>query len=290
MPADAPSLAGLLRRRFVSELFHQTDGARLDALAPSPAPRCWTGATRSSSWTQWRDSSGTASSYGRCSIGRGCGAEGGRAPWRSSTLETIKDVYTFWEAEKRVVSSLKDRLLDEPQSVDVDFVADLASERKAGHWLSGPGKDVDDRPAVADAYDAIVAAAELFALHTERRHTLSFEAPGDLLAAYQNDLHRFDRLYRRFCIKAKPALGQGWNLLKTLADEVERVYDQGFLQPLGVEWSRLLDEGFLGKWTLEDLPSQRDFYADNIRPHLADSERKRAFVIISDRFPVRSSH
>ena len=48
--------------------------------------------------------------------------------------------------------------------------------------------------------------------------------------------------------KAKPARGQGWDLLKTLADEVERVYDQGFLQPLGIEWSRLLDEGFTSFW------------------------------------------
>ena len=280
--ADAPSLAGLLRRLFVSELFHQTDGARMDALAHHQLPAAGRGNTVVF-LTQWRDSSGTASSYDAAASAVAAEQKVDE-PLAKLDLETIKDVYTFWEAEKRVVSSLKDRLLDEPQSVDVDFVADLASERKAGHWLSGPGKDVDDRPAVADAYDAIVAAAELFALHTERRHTLSFEAPGDLLAAYQNDLHRFDRLYRRFCIKAKPALGQGWNLLKTLADEVERVYDQGFLQPLGVEWSRLLDEGFLGKWTLEDLPSQRDFYADNIRPHLADSERKRAFVIISDAF------
>ena len=107
---------------------------------------------------------------------------------------------------RRVVSSLKERLLAEAQSRWMwSSVAALASERKAGHWLSGPGSDTADRRAIADAYDAIVAAAELFALHTEHRHALSFEAPGDLLAAYQKDLHRFDRLYRRFCTEAKPA-------------------------------------------------------------------------------------
>jgi uncharacterized protein (TIGR02687 family) len=205
-------------------------------------------------------------------------------PLATLDLETIRDVYTFWEAEKRVVSSLKERLLSEAKSVDVASVAALASDRKAGHWLSGPASDLPERRAVADAYDAIVAAAELFALHRSQGHALSFETPEALLAAYEHGLHRFDRLYRRFCTQAKPALGQGWDLLKTLAQEVERVYDQGFLQPFGIEWSRLLDEGFLGRWSHKDLPSQQRFYAKNIRPHLDESERKRAFVIISDAF------
>ncbi len=280
--ADAPSVAGLLRRLFVSELFHQTDGAKMDSLSQHQLPA----AGRRNAvvfLTQWRDSSAKAASYDAAAAAV-AKEQKVSEPLATLDLETIKDVYTFWEAEKRVVSSLKERLLAETQSVDVEFVAALASERKAGHWLSGPGSGAADRRAIADAYDAIVAAAELFALRTEHQHALSFEAPGDLLAAYQKDLYRFDRLYRRFCTQAKAALGQSWDLLKTLAEEVERVYDQGFLQPLGVEWSRLLDEGFLGQWSLEDLPAQQNFYASNIRPHLAVSERKRAFVIISDAF------
>ena len=35
---------------------------------------------------------------------------------------------------------------------------------------------------------------------------------------------------------------------------------------------------------MRDLPAQQDFYARNIRPHLSEAERKRAFVIISDAF------
>ena len=280
--SDAPSVAGLLRRLFVSELFHQTDGARMESLAHHQLPA----AGRRNAvvfLTQWRDSSGKAGSYDAAAAAVAAEQKVGEA-LATLDLEAIKDVYTFWEAEKRVVSSLKERLVAETQSVDVESVMALASERKTGHWLSGPGSDLPDRRAIADAYDAIVAAAELFALHTEHRYALSFEAPGDLLTAYQKDLHRFDRLYRRFCTQAKPALGQGWDLLKTLAGEVERVYDQGFLQPLGVEWSRLLDEGFLGKWSLEGLPAQQNFYPREIRPHLAESKRKRAFVIISDAF------
>ena len=280
--ADAPSVSGLLRRLFISELFHQTGSKRMDSLAHHQLPP----AGRRNAvvfLTQWRDSSGTASSYDAAAAAVAA-EQKVDGPLATLDLETIKDVYTFWEAEGRVVSSLKDRLLNETQAVDVESVATLVRERRAGYWLAGPGRNLPKRQAIADAYDAILAAAELFALHVEHRRVLSFAKPGDMLAAYQKDLHRFDRLYRRFCTQAKPALGQSWDLLKTLAQEVEQAYDQGFLQPLGIEWSRLLDEGFLDKWALEDLPAQQDFYANNIRPHLDGSERKRAFVIISDAF------
>ena len=280
--SNTPTVAGLLRGLFISELLHQTDGARIPSLAHHQLPV----AGRRNAvvfLTQWRDSSGKAGSYDAAASAVADEQKVGEH-LATLDLETVKDVYTFWEAERRVVSSLKERLLGETESVDVKTIASLATERKAGHWLSGPGSDAPDRRAIAGAYDAIVAAAELFALHTEHRYAMSFEAPGDLLAAYQKELYRFDRLYRRFCTHAKPALRQGWDLLKTLAEQVERVYDQGFLQPLGIEWSRLLDEGLLETWSLDAFPAQQNFYATAIRPHLTESERKRAFVIISDAF------
>ena len=280
--SDPPSVAGLLRALFVSELFEQTGGARMDSLAHHrllPAGR----GNSVVFLTQWRDSAAAAHSYDAAAEAVSVEQKMSEALAQYG-LDVIGDVYTFWEAEQRTVSSLKDRLLAEAQSVDVESFAALASERKAGHWLSGPGSEAAERRAIADAYDAIVAAAELFALREEHRNAMSFTASGDLVAAYLKSLHRFDRGYRRFCTKAKPALDQGWDLLKALAEEVGRLYDQGFLQPLGVEWSRLLDKGFLEQWSLKDLSAQQDFYADHIRPHLAESERKRAFVIISDAF------
>ena len=280
--SDSPSVAELLRRLFVSELFHQTDGAPMDSLAQHRLPKA--GQRNAVVFlTQWRDSSGKASSYDAAAAAV-AKEQNVREPLASYGIEKLKDVYTFWEAERRVVSSLKELLLRDLPVVDVEEISTIASERKAGHWLSGPGSDRPDRRAIAEAYDAITAAAMLFALHAEHREALSFETPDALLAAYQDHLYRFDQAYRRFCTRSKSALGQGWDLLKTLADEVERVYDQGFLQPLGIEWSRLLDDGFLDTWTLKGLPAQQDFYARKIHEHLADSERKRAFVIISDAF------
>lgn len=280
--AHTPSVAGLLRRLFISELLRQTDSVGMESLTHHQLSSA--GARNAVVFlTQWRDSNATAASYDAAAAAVAVEQKIAES-LASLSLESIKNVYTFWEAERRVVSSLKERLLSEIQFVNVESFAAVASDRKVGHWLSGPTSQAPDRRAMADAYDAIVAAAELFALRTEHRHTLSFETPKELLSAYQKDLHRFDRLYRCFYTQSKPALKQGWDLLKTLAEEVERVYDQGFLQPLGIEWSRLLDKGFIDEWSLADLPAQQEFYANNIQPHLVSSDRKRAFVIISDAF------
>jgi uncharacterized protein (TIGR02687 family) len=280
--AEEPRIAGLLRQLLITELFRQTNDARMPSIAQHKLPA--TGNRNTLVFlTQWRDSNTHARSYDAVASAVATEQKIGAA-LAALDLETIRTVYTFWEAERRTASSLKEHLLAESQSVDADKIEGLARTRQSGHWLSGPGSDLPDRRAVADAYDAIVAAAKLFALHVEHRQGLRYEAPEDALLAYQETLHRFDRLYREFCTKAQLALGQGWDLLKALSDEVEKVYDQGFLQPLGIEWSRLLDEGFLGEWESRGLPSQQNFYVNNIRPHLAQSARKRAFVIVSDAF------
>ena len=280
--AESPSVAGLLRRIFVSELLHQAGTEGLESCAHQCLPP--RGQRNSVVFlTQWRDSTGAALSYDAA-------AEAVSAEQKLGDdlggldLERLRQVYTFWEAEKRAVSGLKSRLLAQTAAIDLDYFRAVASERRAGHWLAGPGAEGIERRAVADAYDAIVAAAELFDLLRAHQHRWSFSAPGALLDAYRDELHRVDRLYRAFVLKAKPALGQGWDLLKALLQEVELAYDQQFLQPLGVEWSRLLDEGFLESWSLPEWPAQQAFFDDNIRPHLKASDRKRAFVVISDAF------
>jgi len=277
--SENPSMAGLLRRLFVSELFHQVGDAQIAALAHFELPS----SGRMNAvvcLTQWRDSSTMAESYDAAAKAI-AGELGIHEQLGALPFESLCQVFTFWEAEKRVVSGSKARVLDEALSIDVAAIEELVTERKAGHWLSGPGRELPERVAVADAHDAIVSAAQLFDLRNAYRNRLSFETPQALLSAYQKDLYRFDQLYRQFCVNAEAARGQGWDLLKTLADKVERVYDQGFLHPLGLEWGRLLDSGFLASWKLRDLPAQHRFYADKVGPRVS-KPRRRAIVIISD--------
>lgn len=280
--AEEPTVSGLLRKIFVSELFRQSSGARIASLEHHQLPAA--GQSNAGVFlTQWRDSATGAESYDAAAAAV-AEEQNVAAALAGLELDNLRSVYTFWDAERQVVSALKDRVLAETHSLDPEEVAELTAERKAGHWLSGPGGKAVERVAIAAAYDAVTAAAELFSLCNAQGEKLRFERPADLLSAYQANLYRSDRLYRQFFSSAKPAERQGWDLLKTLAERVERVYDQAFLQPLGLEWSRLLDGGFLAEWSLADFPAQQNFYSDNIKKHLDAGPRKRAFVIISDAF------
>ena len=278
---ETPTLAGLLRALFVTEL-HQQAGVVLSITAHFELP-----ASRRQNagicLTQWRDSTAHARSYDAAAAA--VAEELNIAEQLAGLpLEALSNVFTFWDAERCVVSALKERVRAEAQAIDARSVSELVTRRRAGHWLSGPGKGEEDPTAVEHSYAALVAAAELFSLRAEHNGGFQFKAPGDLLAAYHKELYRFDQLYRAYSANASAATARGWNLLKELSTEIEALYDQGFLHRLGLEWSRLLDKGFLDQWTVPGMQPQQRFYQDVIEPYLAESDRKRAYVIISDAF------
>ena len=279
---DKPSVAALLRQLFVSELFNELNDARIDALAHFRLPRA--GSRNAVVFlTQWRDSSAHARSYDACAgaLAKELGIRGHLADLPFTSFEGL---FTFWQSEQAIAWGLKEHVLSHEATLDAEAIKAVAAKRLTGHWLAGPGRDAPERRATADAYEAIVAAAEFFDLYNREQRVFRFETPAALLMAYRERLYGFDRLYRCFNTKARRAMGLGWDLLKPLSEALERTYDQGFLQTIGLEWSRLLDEGFLSSWELDDIPAQRDFYDDVVRTHLHGSTRKRAFVIISDAF------
>jgi hypothetical protein len=257
-----------------SRAFHQTNGAHMDSLATTSCPL----PARNACSDPVRDSAAKADATTRQL--QPLQQSRTWATLASLDLEAIKDVYTFWEAEKRVASSLKERVLSEALSLDVEAVAALASERKAGHWLSGPGSDAADRRAIADAYDAIVAAANSCA-GTEHRHTMSFESPTTCSGRI-----------RRTSIASIGSTGVSapnqaalrLDLLKTLTEEVDRAYEQGFLQPLG--WSGVgCSTGVPRAWCSSSRPA--DFY--RTVAHILPSRAKTCVHDHQRRLPVRSS-
>lgn len=283
--ADEPSLGGLLRRVFVSEL-------ALQLVAPLPASLTHfalpeDGQRQASVFlTQWRDSTAHGPSYNAAA--HALEAEL-RVPEALSSLglDALRGVTTFWNSERRVAAQLQRRLLEGRGLTDLGALEAIVTERKAAHWLSGPGSDAPERRALSAAYDALVAAAGLFSLHAQfqprlDQADLGYPSPEALLQGYVDELHRFDRLYRDYCTAARPAQHEGWDLLKAVGEAVEKLYGQGYLYRLGVAWSRHLDDGFLADWRAQGLTPQQDFFVRSVRPQAQG--RGRAFVIISDAF------
>ena len=284
-PPEPPTLAGLLRGLFVSELFHQMpsgSSASLASIAHFALPENKR-SNASVFLAQWRDSVASATSYDAVAeaIGQQLDIEEALS---GQELAQLRGVFTFKVIEKILLRELKTDLLAQQGAVDVEAMRAVVTDREGGHWLGGAGKEVEDRQALASGYRAILAAAELFSLREQYSAGFSFAEPDQFLAAYRDDLCRFDRLYRDFFTEATPVRQQGWDLLKNVITEVENLYQNSFLDPLGIEWSRLLDAGFLDHWQSEAFPPQQDFYKNHIDAHLKESDRKRAFVIISDAF------
>jgi uncharacterized protein (TIGR02687 family) len=279
---DEPSFSKLLRQLFVSELASQIESAPLESLRQFVLPA---GGARNASvfLTHWRDSSAHSISYD--AVAFALEEELHISDQMSGvSLEELLSISTFWGIERRIASKLRDQVLTEKENVDVEQLKATVKDRQARHWLGSSVRRGEDRHALSEGLEAILCAAELFQMVSELKPQLVFDSAQELYSTYQDKLFRVDSLYRRFMLHAQPAVSESWDLLKKLSSEVEDLYSQSFLQPLGLECSRLLEDGFLSTWKVPGMKPQQGFYEQVVKRHLRESDRKRAFVIISDAF------
>src|SRR5208283_4762801 len=110
------------------------------------------------------------------------------------------------------------------------------------------------RRALYAVYGALVAAADFFSLRNQHRRGFSFEEAATMYRAYEEELCRFDQLYRHFCEAADEAEAQGWSILKSLRSEVEACYANWFLPTLAVTWGKFLEprdgDTLLARWQI----------------------------------------
>lgn len=159
----------------------------------------------------------------------------------------IKDAMLFGDI-KRAVASHTDVIL-----FNIDSKADHRSGRDAilavflkvlNEMQGSPsviGAPEVPRSVLHAVYNALIAAADFYGLRNEHQTGLDFPDALSLYRAYEQDLHRFDQLYRHFCEAADQAEAKGWNILKPLRDEIEACYANWFLPTLGVAWGKFVD-------------------------------------------------
>jgi uncharacterized protein (TIGR02687 family) len=235
--------------------------------------------------SQWRDSNSTGAAYARLAarisilfkIAENLG---------SYDLDALEAVETFQDVEKRMMALLRDRVMESQDTLKAADVHRVASRRMDGHWVSSnlPDNHVTPRAAFRSVYQALAAAADF--LELRRTHTDGFSASTapDLWASYENDLFRFDHLYRLFSEHADAAEAQGWSILKPLREQIELHYGNGFLAKLSLAWGDRVEDGLLGQWKLPGVLNQQDFYRKKVKPVLDERADRKVFVIISDAF------
>ena len=282
----APSPKNLLLRLLVTDYAHHLKGDPPQSLRGLLLPKSgWSNAVVC--LAQWRDSSAKGLSYDRLSH-EAAALLRIEESLRDLEAEPLLDVMTFLSVEKRIASSLRERVQATADTIPADEVRAIVTRRQAGHWATRNIADSPDvaRHALHAVYDALLAAADFHTLRNLYRAGFDYSTPADLYWAYERELYRFDQLYRHFCEAADTAEAQGWNIVKPLRPDIEAHYVNWYLMNLALAWGRFLETGggLLSKWSIEKVPNQHRFYDRHVKPYLDEGEHRRAFVIISDAF------
>jgi uncharacterized protein (TIGR02687 family) len=288
---ENPTLKNFLLRLVLTDYAHHLKGDVPQSIRGLLLPKTgWSNAVVC--LAQWRDSSSKGTSYDRLS------AEAAAIlkiedHLANLEIDHLSEVMTFLVVEKRIASSLRERVQTTADTINADDVRAIASRRQSGHWasLSVAGSTDAPRQALHAVYDALVAAADFNALRNQHKSGFDYPTAAAMYGAYESELYRFDQLYRHFCESADIAEAAGWSILKPLRADIEAHYVNWYLTNLALAWGKFVDPhehsgigGLLFKWQIEKVPNQHRFYDRNVRPWLDEGDNRRAFVVISDAF------
>jgi uncharacterized protein (TIGR02687 family) len=285
---QSPTLRNFLIRLLVTDFAHHSKGDISTALEHLVLPRSGR-ANTVVCLAQWRDSSSKGASYDALSA---VVAEiiSIQDLVQGYEVESLRDVMTFLEIEKAIMSGLRDRVMATAATIKAEEIRQIARRRQSGHWAAASaatGSDVP-RSAISAVYDALVAAAEFLEFRNRHQSGFDYETPAAMFRAYETELFRFDQLYRLFCESADKAEATQWDVLKKLREQIEPAYANWFLGTLALSWGKFVDPhsstGLLTKWQIAEVANQHRFYEGCVQPPLNEGENRRVFVIISDAF------
>lgn len=285
---DAPTLRNFLIRLLLTDYAHHLNCV----LPPSLQHLVLPTTSRQNVVTclsHWRDSASRGSSYDRLS---GMVADSLKLDVHLDSLDidALLNVMTFLPVEKVIARSLRDRVRHTADNINAEDIRVVAQRRQDGHWasLGVAGLPSVPRKALHAVYDALVAAADFFALRNQYRGQFDFADAQAMYHAYEKELYRFDQLYRHFCETADLAKAEGWDLLKPLRQELEACYGTWFVTKAALTWGKFVDpahgQSLLRNWRIENVPGQQDFFAKQVQPRLDKAAGRKVYVIISDAF------
>jgi uncharacterized protein (TIGR02687 family) len=274
---ESPSLENLVVRLFITDFLQHLRGNAVSLehlfLPASGRANCVV------CLAQWRDSASKGSSYDRLSeyVATRVNLQD---KLHNFDIDNLIDVQTFMDVEAEVARNLKDRVLGTADTINLEDIRSVATKRRAGHWvLATSGDSNAPRKQLNSVYEALVVATEFFHLRNLYRDSFEFDDSVAMYRAYEQEIYKFDQLYRHFCEQADNC--KNWNMLKPLREQVEAVYSNWYIQSIGLAWGRFVENGLLEKWKLTGIPNQYDFFKNNVESRL---DGKKTFVIISDAF------
>ena len=106
----------------------------------------------------------------------------------------------------------------------------------------------------------------------------------ELFNTYCSEYYKMDSYYRRFNNAFGKSLKESSTVLedlyKNVADYVENLYVNWYLNTLGSQWNKIASDEFMKDAKLVGIPQQSDFYKTKVFPLVENGSR--VYVIISD--------
>jgi uncharacterized protein (TIGR02687 family) len=199
----------------------------------------------------------------------------------SFQVEELIEVMTFEEAERRIISNLRDNIVNSGHNFSE--MQSAIKTRLDGYWSTITLDKTTSVNLYNTVYKALEHAIQLFDLRSKYDDGFSFSSAKMMFDAYTKELFLFDQHYRLFNERADIAEKAGWDVLKVLRQFVEDCYSGWFMDQLSLKWGAFLEgnDGLLNKWKLPSINNQYNFYNLEIK-HLL--KKSRIFVIVSDAF------
>ena len=198
-------------------------------------------------------------------------------------LDALLDVTTFFDVEKAIVRSLRDRVTSTAETIDADEVRAVASRRQGGHWAARRARLVRDPPqGVHAAYDALVACSRLLRIRNLYAGAFSSTRLRPVSCLRDRTLSVRPALPARLRGR-RPSGRPGMGAAQAIPRSIESATLTGSCRSSrsrggrssGRSWRTGESSGF---------PTRRNSSKQFVRPRLNEADRRPGFVIVSDGF------
>lgn len=184
-------------------------------------------------------------------------------------LENLIDTEIFPCIDDCILHRLMSDII--ANTMDVKLIMQTVEKRRTFIWYA------QTQP----FYEGLLAVAQMqkfYLGHSAGFHTVE---PAKVWQEYTKDYYQMDTQYRLF----HTAFGKALNcsspalddLFKQVADTIEGLYANWFLDNLGSNWARVAADNLKDYGKILEIPQQEDFYRTYVQP-----AHSRVFVIISD--------
>lgn len=185
------------------------------------------------------------------------------------------DVIEYMEAESlalfdnHIVHKIVDELDNDKE--DFDSYLEWIASRKTKHWY----------PEFENIYNALEYAVRLHQFAKEfNEENLSDQNLNRFFRNYTERYYLMDYYYRKFYFHHDKDREK--EDLKTTREEIEKLYNNRLLDKLLTRWSELISTEMDGRWNIELIDRQDEFYKLYIKNIINRNDKDKIAVVISD--------